>query len=75
MARKKLYSFTYSSFPNASLAAVAQERRAIVYYDAQWQDNIVEYYKNGEKCKDASSHHYDDREDAITTAQHYAQGK
>lgn len=66
MARRKIASFTDT---------VTQQRQAIVYYDAQWQDNIVEYYRHGKKLEGASSHHYDDREDALNTARSYANGK
>jgi len=54
--------------------ANGEKRAAIVYWDAQWGDCIVEYYKNDKHMKDASSHHYDDKEDAHSTAKSYVAG-
>lgn len=73
MARRKIEAFYATA--NSSEQAVAEDRKAIVYYDSQWQDNIVEYYSHGLKLQGASSHHYDDREDALNTARSYASGK
>jgi hypothetical protein len=75
MARRKIASFTYASQTTATDDAIEQQRKAVVYYDAQWQDNIVEYERNGVRLKGASSHHYDDREDAMNTARSYASGR
>lgn len=68
MARKKLAEYLSTSTANAP-------RKAVVYWDAQWQDAIVEYYRNGIKIEGASSHHYDDKEDAHNTARSYVEGK
>lgn len=75
MARKKITTFTYSSIALATDTAMREQRKAVVYWDSQWQDAIVEYYKHGEKLQGASSHHYDDREDAFNTARSFAEGK
>ena len=73
MARRKLCTFNVT--PNCSDEANTQQRCAIVYYDSQWQDNIVEYYRNGNKIEGASSHHWDDREDAYNSARSFVAGK
>ena len=42
---------------------------AKVYRDNQWNDHIVKYYIDGVHLKDADSHHYEDKDDAVATAQ------
>lgn len=44
-------------------------KTAKVYKDAEWNDHIVKYYRDGVHQKEADSHHYDDKEDAHSTAQ------
>jgi hypothetical protein len=73
MARRKIEAF-YAT-PESSEQAYKEDRCAIVYYDSEWRDNIVEYYSHKQKLVGASSHHYDDREDALNTARSYASGK
>lgn len=47
------------------------KRSAKVYRDHEWDDHIVKYYKNGVHQKNADSHHYDDKEDAHSSAKHF----
>lgn len=75
MARRRILQVFASHAIESTDTAIAEQRSATVYYDSQWQDNIVEYYKHDKKLEGASSHHYDDREDAQQTAFHWAQGK
>lgn len=44
---------------------------AKVYYDSEWQDNIVRFFVDGKHQKRADAHFHDDREDAINTATHW----
>jgi hypothetical protein len=46
-------------------------RSAKVYRDNEWDDHVVKYYKNGVHQKNADSHHYDDKEDAHSSAKHF----
>ena len=43
-------------------------RVAKVYKDSEWDDHIVKFYVDGAHQVNANYHAYDDREDAIQTA-------
>jgi hypothetical protein len=42
-----------------------------VYRDSQWNDHIVKYYQDNKHLKEADSHHYEDRDDALSTARYW----
>lgn len=48
-----------------------RNKSAKVYRDSQWNDHIVKYYLDNKHLKDADSHHYEDKDDALDTAKHW----
>ena len=49
-------------------------REAKVYRDAEWSEYRVTYYREGVKQAQADSHH-GDRDDAVATANAFADGR
>lgn len=54
---------TYQNNPSTT-------RQAKVYRDAEWQEWVVQFYRNGAKLTDAS-YHTTDEVDAHQTARHW----
>lgn len=48
-----------------------RNKSAIVVHDREWSDYIVRYYHDNKHLAEADSHHYDDKDDAISTAKHF----
>ena len=45
-------------------------KEAVVYRDSEWQEYRTKFYRGGVYQKEADSH-TDDKEDAISTAEHF----